>query len=1371
MFKKALSLLLALMLIVTSVSVTALSVAAAEGEEEQEASTFYVVGDNADLFGAAWGDGMIDDNAMTANEDGTYTKVYEGVGPIDKVISLKVTDGVNWIGTATGNNVAIELNDNTDLTVKYDPKAEGNQVTVTGEGVKMHEFNPAAVEVMRVVGSAQGSFLNNQSWKEAADENNMTKISDGVYEIVFEEMEAFDSYQFKFAANGSWTDNFGTEADAVVGKECAAKYDGGNIYFDVPEDDSTVTITLDMSKFDLQKGQFDATYKIKVVNAEGEEYIPEVPEETTAPVEETTAAPVEETTAAPVEETTAAPVSGDKLKVVATSNITPTITKSFDPTTEQITVTYWIDMTDKWMVNAQWVLAYDKDYLTVDMTDGVNVAYNARTGKISKNFVFPAAEQNVVNFDVASMPQGGIKGNCSNLDGYDLCTEEGGKIPFVTVTFNPTGKTGETEVNLNVEIVNVQGPDDAKEDYFIKDSEIVQNISYLPTNTPSAIYAGPFDNDVEFEPDAEEPTTTEAPTTTEEPTTTEAPTTTEEPTTTEPAPVGKHLTVRAYSNSQYFKEATNSYYEPNIPEQVTVQFFIDTEAYQMVNGQFEVEFDPTVLALNEASNKSGRKSTVTPAASASEGTGIIVNWDNLKSANRLPINFTNITDGGIWLTDEEGNALPVIQLVFDVVGDGDTEVFLDTTKITLNTAEQPVDPTTWFEADKNNDNYNELLAQFAEKADMTFVIQPEGQTPVAPTTVEPTTVEPTTVAPTDLDPTEPTTVAPTDPAPSDVFVLAGTTNWLSTGWSPDPDSYVMDFDEASGLYTITVPDVAANEGEIYAVKVVQFIEGDGANAVWHGMDGTDLNVDFMLNKDCDVTVTYNPETGEITVTGDGVVPPVYNLEAIYAVGESGGTTFLTGESWKQDAESNKMTEVADGVYEITYEDVDTNTNYQFKFAANGGWDINWGFGPSGSTNEIELNTPSDSTYNGGNATFAVESLEDTCKITLQLDISNWDPAKKDGAKITVFVNREDEEPTTVEPTTVEPTTVEPTTVEPTTVEPTTVEPTTVEPTTVEPTTVEPTTVAPTLKFNNSAVVSDFDKEGMVFGFNVTEASGEVKVGETFTLNYVLDTDQKVESFQFKTPFDNTKVELVDVQLPQFTTGAMINKGADNAQGNASNINGYTVVNDQPVITLTFKAIADGETDIVTNLTDLLLTIEQEPSTVEPTTVEPTTVEPTTVEPTTVEPTTVEPTTVEPTTVEPTTVEPTTVEPTTVEPTTVEPTTVEPTTVEPTTVEPTTVEPTTVEPTTVEPVEPTTVEPTTVEPTTVAPTTTPDATSVTEPTTKKATSDSATKDSSSSSSSSSNGTVKTGSASMAVIILLVLVSATAAIFFARRRERK
>ncbi|MBR1481386.1 MAG: hypothetical protein IJ598_00270, partial [Ruminococcus sp.] len=201
-------------------------------------------------------------------------------------------------------------------------------------------------------------------------------------------------------------------------------------------------------------------------------------------------------------------------------------------------------------------------------------------------------------------------------------------------------------------------------------------------------------------------------------------------------------------------------------------------------------------------------------------------------------------------------------------------------------------------------------------------VEPTTVEPTEPVTAEPTTAEPTepvTAEPTTAEPTEPVTAEPTtaeptvvepttEPAPAeDVYVLAGTTNWLSTGWTPDPDAYTMEKAE-DGTYSVTVPAVAVADS-IYAVKVVQFIEGDAANAVWHGLDGTDLNVDFMLNEDCDVTVTFNPETGEITVTGDGVVPPVYKLDAIYAVGESGGTTFLNGQSWKQDAESNKMTEV------------------------------------------------------------------------------------------------------------------------------------------------------------------------------------------------------------------------------------------------------------------------------------------------------------------------------------------------------------------------------------------------------------------------------------------------------------------------------
>ena len=88
------------------------------------------------------------------------------------------------------------------------------------------------------------------------------------------------------------------------------------------------------------------------------------------------------------------------------------------------------------------------------------------------------------------------------------------------------------------------------------------------------------------------------------------------------------------------------------------------------------------------------------------------------------------------------------------------------------------------------------------------------------------------------------------------------------------------------------------------------------------MDGTDLNYDFMLTKDCDVTVTYNPQTGEINVYGDGVIPPVYNISYMTAVGAGQGN-FLNGITWDPAAAENRMTEVKPGVYEITYEDLST----------------------------------------------------------------------------------------------------------------------------------------------------------------------------------------------------------------------------------------------------------------------------------------------------------------------------------------------------------------------------------------------------------------------------------------------------------------
>ena len=135
------------------------------------------------------------------------------------------------------------------------------------------------------------------------------------------------------------------------------------------------------------------------------------------------------------------------------------------------------------------------------------------------------------------------------------------------------------------------------------------------------------------------------------------------------------------------------------------------------------------------------------------------------------------------------------------------------------------------------------------------------------------------------------------------------------------------------------------------------------------------------------------------------------------------------------------------------------------------------------------------------------------------------------------------------------------------------------------------------------------------------------------------------------------------------------------------------------------------------------------------------------------------------------VEPTTTEPATTEPATTEPTTTEPATTEPTTTEPAT-EPTdapSTEPTTVEPATEPTDAPATDAPATVAPTT-PDATSATQVATKgQSTADTATSDTPANGTSSN--AVQTGNASMAVVILLALVSATGVVYFTRKRFNK
>ena len=213
---------------------------------------------------------------------------------------------------------------------------------------------------------------------------------------------------------------------------------------------------------------------------------------------------------------TAAAVEGQGLTVAASSNFSPTVTKSFDASTKQITTTWWLQAPEDKMVNVQGILTYDSTKLTVDMTDGVNRTYNAETGDYTEGVLcITEGKGTVVNYQPKTLPEGakaGIRFNATSPGGCSMGSADR-KVPFFSVTFIPVdGAAGDTDVHLDVNLMSVRGADETGSSYhkLIRHSEVVDtDTEYLPEEA-SAVYAGAFDADYkEEEPTTAEPTTAE----------------------------------------------------------------------------------------------------------------------------------------------------------------------------------------------------------------------------------------------------------------------------------------------------------------------------------------------------------------------------------------------------------------------------------------------------------------------------------------------------------------------------------------------------------------------------------------------------------------------------------------------------------------------------------------------------------------------------------------------------------------------------------------------------------------------------------------------------------------------------------------------
>ena len=206
---------------------------------------------------------------------------------------------------------------------------------------------------------------------------------------------------------------------------------------------------------------------------------------------------------------------------------------------------------------------------------------------------------------------------------------------------------------------------------------------------------------------------------------------------------------------------------------------------------------------------------------------------------------------------------------------------------------------------------------------------------------------------------------------------------------------------------------ATPAGDSYQVKVVKNV-ANGTNPetgetvwdqTWIGYDNTENNLTFDVTAACDVTVTYNPTTNEINVTGDSVkIVKDLKVDYVLPVG-NGFQSWLNGEDWKVDAESNKMEMVSDKVYKITFKGVTSSDNYEFKFAANGSWAANWGLPET--ENSAPVGKDFDLTYNAQNMVLDTVALGyaegSSIDVTLTLDLSGFDYPSKQGAKANITI--------------------------------------------------------------------------------------------------------------------------------------------------------------------------------------------------------------------------------------------------------------------------------------------------------------------------------------------------------------------------------
>ena len=210
---------------------------------------------------------------------------------------------------------------------------------------------------------------------------------------------------------------------------------------------------------------------------------------------------------------------------------------------------------------------------------------------------------------------------------------------------------------------------------------------------------------------------------------------------------------------------------------------------------------------------------------------------------------------------------------------------------------------------------------------------------------------------------------PTVPAPT-AYYVAGSFN----GWTSDDANYKMN-DNGDGTWSLSFV-LPAIEGacELKVTDGTWTNAWPGDNITVEAAEGDTVNVSF--------------DGTNVNVTVEAVKEPL-TIMSMHVAGSGG----LTGCEW--DPTANQM-DCAMGVYTITFTNVVAGT-YEFKFVANGSWDLNWASGiemPSGETQTAWFKAQ-------GNSSVVV--AEEGSTVTLTFNMTTMDILTGEGATTSVVV--------------------------------------------------------------------------------------------------------------------------------------------------------------------------------------------------------------------------------------------------------------------------------------------------------------------------------------------------------------------------------